>query len=1147
MASIAKLVVSLGANVAGFETDMKRANKNQQKRMEQMEADVKKAGLAMGAAFLAVGAAMTAMVARSTSTADAMQKLSIRTGVSTESLSKYALVAELADVSIEQFGKGINKMQRSLVDASDGLATQQRAFDRLGLSVTDLLKLSPEDQFENIAGSLAELEDITLRNATGQAIFGRSWAELSTMVAGGAEALRKGKEEAESFNLVISQEFADASAQFNDNMTRIGKLSEGTSNAFTEGLLPALLSIQQGFLDMPRSFNVFKSVGEGVGTILKTLATAFVVVKESGMLFGRVLVGAITAVFNAFRAAASPITGLLTSLSSALQSFAAGDYASTLSSLRNIHTVIAAEFVAAVEGMELAAGFLTETFNDELPAAIARVNGFFNSNADVVGTAAVAYRELEEQADASAKGIAGLEAAAKNFIRTQKDSAREIKKYTSALEESAKEQENFNSALQELLDMENPIGRMLREFEKKLAILDRGLKEGKISTQQYWAILNQLTNALGKAAAESEVLAEATEEMSERALEAIRILERSFTSAWENILDGGGDMFDGLAKGFKTLIAGMIHDITTAPLIEELKKVFAAVQGGAGFGTALGGIDWSKIGAAFANIAGVLGGSAIGGGGTGATLGAGIGAAFGSATFSTLLPVLFKSLGSFAGPIGTVIGGIVGGLLGGLFDSDRNPLLEASGFSRANASKSDDDTSIDTVFGTTFIRSRRLDQAGVNRFKESLQQFDSAIASFLNSNQIAAASEALKGWIDSIESKSLNLSELLESRFNTILSTFTGNIQAFVNQAQSLEDRTARLQVAVGAGNIFDELGDALKGRSYDEFLAVIDAFADHTTDITTAFKQVLVLLDQIMFATESLSSFSSSDLSTDFDKIVMLRDETPLDKLTRQSSELFDAIANFAGTPDELFAIAGLVRDIRQGEIAYLMQIESIQKGLTASLQRLRESVISIIEGPKTSDQILSEAEALIAAIGSAGTAEEISALGVKFDQLIRSLSPEDVAANGDFILALIDKFDAASAASLELFKQQALEAAQSTRDLIDGLVDIVDPLSMIASTNERAALALEAIANGGTVSVDDDAAYDQAIIIASGVTEALEFGLNATERALRDGTGEMAMAIERGMGGAASDIRNAIISGFGSASVHVTVNIDPASLTTE
>jgi len=267
---------------------------------------------------------------------------------------------------------------------------------------------------------------------------------------------------------------------------------------------------------------------------------------------------------------------------------------------------------------------------------------------------------------------------------------------------------------------------------------------------------------------------------------------------------------------------------------------------------------------------------------------------------------------------------------------------------------------------------------------------------------------------------------------------------------------------------------------------------------------------------------------------------------LTRQSSALFDAIANFAGTPDELFAIAGLVQDIRQSEIAYLMQIDAIQKGLTASLARLRESVIGIIEGPKTADQVLTEAEALIAAIGSAGTAEEIAALGSKFDLLIRSLSPEDVSANGGLILSMIDRFDAASAASLEIFKQQALEAAQSTRDLVDGLVDLVDPLTMIAGTNERAALALEAIANGTTTTAVEDS-YEEANIIATGVTAALDNGLDAAQQALRDGTSQMAQAIASGLGDAASDIRSAIISGFGSARINVTVNIDPASLTTE
>ncbi len=56
-------------------------------------------------------------------------------------------------------------------------------------------------------------------------------------------------------------------------------------------------------------------------------------------------------------------------------------------------------------------------------------------------------------------------------------------------------------------------------------------------------------------AAESVKTAESTDVWTEAMLEAVRILERSFTTAWENIIRGSENAFEGILDGFKTLLA----------------------------------------------------------------------------------------------------------------------------------------------------------------------------------------------------------------------------------------------------------------------------------------------------------------------------------------------------------------------------------------------------------------------------------------------------------------------------------------------------------------------------------------------------------------------------------------------------------------
>src|SRR5690606_12743095 len=145
-------------------------------------------------------------------------------------------------------------------------------------------------------------------------------------------------------------------------------------------------------------------------------------------------------------------------------------------------------------------------------------------------------------------------------------------------------------------------------------------------------------------------------------------------------------------------------------------------------------------------------------------------------------------------------------------------VLETAGFNLSGKSKSDTDSSVDTAFGTAFIRSRRVDAAALEEYRKTLQEFDNSLASFLDDNQINAITETLTNWSSQIEGESLTIEQLLNSRFTAILSTFNSDIQAFVNEASSLEDKASRLQVGVKAENLFASQPDLFGQRTVNQF-----------------------------------------------------------------------------------------------------------------------------------------------------------------------------------------------------------------------------------------------------------------------------------------------------------------------------------------
>ncbi len=238
MVELSKLFVTIGAKTDQFEKGLKRVSK-------QMR------GVALG--MVAIGAGITAALGKAVKDfaelGDQMQKMSLRTGFSTEALSELKFAAEISGASLDTLEKGVKRMASALVDAANGLLETKRAFDALGLSATALLKLSPEEQFFAITGAIGDMEDATLRAATAQDIFGRAGTQLLPLIAQGADGIQALREEANELGIVFDQVAADAAAEFNDALTRMQGSIKGIEVAIGSELAPILTDAIDDFTE----------------------------------------------------------------------------------------------------------------------------------------------------------------------------------------------------------------------------------------------------------------------------------------------------------------------------------------------------------------------------------------------------------------------------------------------------------------------------------------------------------------------------------------------------------------------------------------------------------------------------------------------------------------------------------------------------------------------------------------------------------------------------------------------------------------------------------------------------------------------------------------------------------------------------------
>ncbi|HUW99885.1 MAG TPA: hypothetical protein VMY35_02820 [Phycisphaerae bacterium] len=228
--------VELGVDGKPLDAGLKGA----EARLKAFGAGVAGIGRGLMTAGLAAAAPLGLSVKAFTGMGDSLAKMSRRTGVSVESLSKLQFAAERSGAGMGDVEIGIRRMQRTLYDADRGLSTATDALHDLGLSMGDLRGLAPERQFARIAGALHGVGDASRKAALAQVIFGRSGTMLIPMIDQGARGLERLYATAERLGIVMSGKDAAAAEELSDRMGELWMQLKMVAFKVGKELQPAL-------------------------------------------------------------------------------------------------------------------------------------------------------------------------------------------------------------------------------------------------------------------------------------------------------------------------------------------------------------------------------------------------------------------------------------------------------------------------------------------------------------------------------------------------------------------------------------------------------------------------------------------------------------------------------------------------------------------------------------------------------------------------------------------------------------------------------------------------------------------------------------------------------------------------------------------
>lgn len=284
-AVIGALRVVLGADTALFESGLKNAKKD----LDAFHRSVTQVGALIGASIGAAAVALGVSLQRAFNQADEMGKMAQRIGIPVEQLSGLRLAADLSGVSMENLGVAVGRLSRSMSEIAGGATnTASRAFVALGISVKNAdgtLKTSSQ-VMEEVADRFRSMQDGAGKTALAIAIFGRSGAAMIPMLNQGAAGLREAREEAEALGLIISRQTAAAAEAFNDNMRRLGLVTQGVALQLAADLAPALAVLTGRMVDAAKEGNVVRAAADGIRgaffAVSEDVAKAVIVFRNVG-------------------------------------------------------------------------------------------------------------------------------------------------------------------------------------------------------------------------------------------------------------------------------------------------------------------------------------------------------------------------------------------------------------------------------------------------------------------------------------------------------------------------------------------------------------------------------------------------------------------------------------------------------------------------------------------------------------------------------------------------------------------------------------------------------------------------------------------------------------------------------------------------
>lgn len=235
-------------------------------REMQRYADTVKAALGGLAGLMTVGA-FKQMVQDSIDAVDALDDLSIQTGITVETLSALGDVGRISGVGLDTITGAVLRMGKGLAVANEESKGAAEAIKALGLDFSTFKQLQADQQLLQLAQAMGRFEDGAGKSAVAMTLMGRQGAQLLPYL----------KDLANTGELVatVTADQVQMANRYNDSMEATRMRVDALKREMALGLLPTLIEVHDLASDLGRSLGDYLAAGaKTAGTQMNGMALA---------------------------------------------------------------------------------------------------------------------------------------------------------------------------------------------------------------------------------------------------------------------------------------------------------------------------------------------------------------------------------------------------------------------------------------------------------------------------------------------------------------------------------------------------------------------------------------------------------------------------------------------------------------------------------------------------------------------------------------------------------------------------------------------------------------------------------------------------------------------------------------------------------